>query len=275
MLLAEWWKSRLSTRDLDFLIETVSPEIKNRSRLRQIIKHDEGFRVSFVEDDAVVRRVLNDEEVFLKISPSLFFEILLRRAVRELSQAGYTMEKTSTMKIPVFDTAKVVELLQNEAVLVYLADMLSSFTRIESYTMAVRVRKGAWKKFRFNDLDIQSLTALCDIVEEDYRLGLYKRIADICLFTMGIFPDFVAREYQYPFSGQLRPQPPGVKRISPEEYEREGKKFYGLAAEHADADELDLCGVFQALHDNFDKAKKPLNFLADHYFAARRTTVFG
>lgn len=37
----------------------------------------------------------------------------------------------------------------------------------------------------------------CEAVEEDLRMGLYKRIADISLFILGIFPDFVESNYRY------------------------------------------------------------------------------
>jgi hypothetical protein len=38
---------RLSRRDLDFLIASVSPEVSDKSHLIQIIQKDEDFRNSF------------------------------------------------------------------------------------------------------------------------------------------------------------------------------------------------------------------------------------
>jgi len=267
--------SKLSERDLEFLTETISPEVKDQYRLKMVIREDEDFRSKFIGDERVFRRVMDDDEIFLKISAGLFFEILLRKAAKDLERAGYTVEKTSTMRIPVFDTKDVVELLTKESLLSYLADMLSSFTRIESYAISFKARKGFWYKIRFNDLDIQSLISFCDVVEDEYRLGFYKRIADICLFIMGLFPDYVEREHRYPFSGHLRPQAPGKLRISPEEYEEEGRKFYRLAAEHPSAKEMDLSAVFWALHEKFQAAKKPLNFIAEHYLHYKKHMVFG
>jgi hypothetical protein len=267
--------SKLSERDLDFLAETVSPDVTDKLRLKMIIREDEDFRNTFIGDERVFRRVMNDDEIFLKISPSLFFEVLLRKATKDLERANYTVERTSTMKIPVFDTKEVVELLTKESLLTYLADMLSSFTRIESYAISFKARKGFWHKIRFNDLDIQSLMSFCDVVEEEYRLRFYKRIADICLFVMGLFPDYVEREHRYPFSGHLRPRTPGKLRISPEDYEKEGRKFYKLAAEQTSARELNLRDIFWALHEKFQAAKKPLNFIAEHYLHYRRHMVFG
>lgn len=256
---------RLSKRDLDFLVETVSPEVKDKARLKQIIAEDEDFRNSFIGDEKVFRRLMDEREIFLGISPLLFFEILLRKTARELEGASYTVEKNSTTKIPVFDTKEVVDLLNQESVLLYLADMLSSFTKIESYTIPLKLKKETWEEIRFHDLDILNLMSFSQAVEEEYKLGFYKRIADICLFVLGIFPGYAERDYRYPFSGQVRPHIFGKLRISPEDYVEEGRKFYKLAAEHPAAKEFDLSEIFWALHRDFQKAKKPLNFLEEHF----------
>jgi hypothetical protein len=266
---------RLTDSDLDFLVETAHPRLTDKTKLKQIIREDEAFRNSFIEDEKILLRVLDEEETFLRISPALFFEILLRRAVKALEKTSYTFEQTRSMKIPVFDTREVVDVLKKESLLDYLADMLSSFTRIQSYRVSYRVGKGVWARLQFSDLDIHSLTSLAEAVEEEHRFGLYKRIADICLFILGIFPDYVEREHRYPFSRELRPQIRGKLRMSPEDYEKEGRKFYKLAAEHPSAEELELSEVFWTLHGNFQKAKKPLNFIADHYLHYKRSKFFG
>jgi len=265
---------KLSDRDLDFLVETAAPNVVDKHRLKQIIREDEGFRHSFVTDEKIFRRLMDDDQVLLKISPVLFFEILLRKAVNDLEKVSYTIEKTGARKIPVFDAKEVVELLTMEPLLLYLADMLSSFARVESYTLSIMVREGVWEKFRFSDLDIFSLMSFCEVVEDEQRFGFYKRIADICLFILGIFPEYVEREYRYPFSGEVRPSVRGKARIGPEDYEKEGRKFYKLAAEHQSAEELALSEVFWALHENFQKAKKPLNFIADNYLRYKRQKLF-
>jgi hypothetical protein len=266
---------RLPDKDLDFLVETASPRVIDKPKLKQILREDEKFRNTFIDDEKVFRRLMDEEEIFLKISPALFFEILLRRVARDLKEVGYTIEKTGTAKVPVFDTKNVAEFLSKEYLLDYLADMLASFTRIETYAFSIQVGKHIFENIRFNDLDMFSLMALCDEVEEEYRLGFYKRIADICLFILGIFPDYAEYDYRYPFSGKLRPQFRGKVRMGVEEYEKEGRKFYRLAAEHPSARELDLSDVFWTLHEDFPKAKKPLNFIAEHYLRYKRYRFFG
>ncbi len=265
---------QLPDRDLDFLIEAAASEVADKANLKRILREDADFRNSFVSDEKVFKRLMADDEIFLKISPSLFFEILLRKAVSDLSKSSYTLEKTRNMSIPVFDTRDLVDLLNDQSIIAYLADMLSTFTRIENYTVSFRIRKGFWKKIRFNDMDITGLIHFSEAIEDEYRLGLYKRIADVCLFILGIFPDYAERSYRYPLSGEIRPQIGANANISPEEYEQKGQQFYKLAAEHQAVAETDLADVFWALHENFQKAKKPLNFIADYYLTTRRHSLF-
>jgi hypothetical protein len=264
----------LSERDLDFLVEAGAPGVEDKSNLKKIIREDEDFRHSFVGDEKVFRKLMADDESFLKISPALFFEILLRKAASALSKASYTLEKTRNMRIPVFDARDLAELLEDPAIVVYLANMLSTFTRVESYTFTFRIRKGFWRKIRFNDMDLISLIRFSEAIEDEYRLGLYKRIADLCLFIMGIFPDYAESSYRYPVSGEIRPQTAAGTGISPEEYEEKGQQFYKMAAEHQGAVDMNLADVFWSLHENFKKAKKPLNFIADYYLTTKRRCLF-
>jgi hypothetical protein len=207
---------KFTDTDLDFLIQAVSPEVSDKSGLKRIIREDEDFRNRFLSEKKLFRKLMNDEEILLKITPRLYFEILLRKALNDLQGIGYTLEKTSNIRVPVFDANDVVGLLRRDNLLDYLADMLSSFTRIESYTISFRIKKGFWKIIRFNDMDIQSLMSFCEMVEDEFRLGFYKRIADVCLFIVGLFPDYTEREYRYPFSGQVRPHLAGKFRVSPQ-----------------------------------------------------------
>lgn len=266
---------RFTDADLDFLVSVVAPDVKDKAKLRQLIQQDEDFRDSFIGDKRTFRQVVADEELFLKISPRLYFEILLRKARKEMEAASHTIEIEGTKKIAVFDTKEVVELISRQPVLLYLAEMLSSFTKIESYSISYRVRKGIWRKIRFNDLDIDSLTRFCESVDEEHRLGFFKRIADICLFMLGVFPGYVQFSYRYPSTGELRPQQVGRVRRNATEYLEEGRKFYKLAAEHPAAGTYGLSEVFWLFHANFHAAQKPLNFIAEHYLHYQKHRVFG
>jgi hypothetical protein len=82
---------RLSDKDLDFLVETASPGVIDKPKPNQILREDEKFRNTFIDDEKVFRRLMDEEEIFLRISPALFFEILLRKVARDLKEISYTI----------------------------------------------------------------------------------------------------------------------------------------------------------------------------------------
>ena len=227
-----------------------------------------------VSDNAVFRRVMGDDEVFLKVSPALYFEVLLRRAVKEIEATTHTLERAGKLSIPVFDTPAVVRLLARVGVVEYLAHMLASFTRIQSYVVPVRVRRGVRRRVRYNDMDIDSLIRFCATAEESQRFRFYKRIADVCLFITGIFAG-------HTFFGHHRPEPDQPHplrfraRRSLEEYEMEGRRFYALAGKHPTAQTLELSDVFGLLRERFGSARKPLSFISTQYLHSGRHQLFG
>ena len=60
-----------------------------------------------------------------------------------------------------------------------------------------------------------------------------------------------------------------------EDYEREGRRFYGLAEGHPAARALELSSVFGILRENFTSARKPLTFVATRFLHASRRKLFG
>jgi hypothetical protein len=269
-----WESVRYTDGDLEFLVETAAPDVIDKARLRMLIQVDEDLRNAFIEDENTSRRILTDREAFLRISPRLYFEILLRKTRRELEGASHTIEKSGAGKIAVFDTREVVDLLCTKDILAYLADMLASFVGVEHYSIFYPTERKLWQEIRFSDLDIDSLIAFCQSVDQESRLGFFKRIGDICLFIPGLFPEYVQATHRYPFSGEVRPQPAGRVQRSLEDYEEEGRRFYQLAAEHPAARSVKLSEVFNLLHEHFTTAKKPLNFIGDHYLHHRRLAMF-
>jgi len=265
----------LSDNDIIFLLETVEPRL---IAMIETIKGDPRMIEGILEqeNEKLFRRImfLGEAEILTKISPRLLFEVLLRRTLSELQSQSYTVERTASQKIPVFDTRDVVEFLNQKMVLGYLADMLSSFTRIESFTLPMRVRKGIWRKIRFSDMDVDSLVRFCETVDEEYRFGFYKRIADVCLFILGMFPEYVRHDFRYPLSGEIRPRIGEKWRRSVEDYEKEGRRFYKLAGGHRDASLLKLSEVLWQLHERFGLARKPLNFISDNFLHFKKQELF-
>ena len=261
--------------DLEFVLSEVSPGAGDKQRLKQLIREDDDFRKAMVGDDKVFQRVMYDEEIILKVSPPLYFEVLLRQAHKELEGFTHTIERSGRESIPVFDTQEVVELLGRPSVLEYLARMLASFTRIQSYVVPRRVRRGIWRRISYNDMDIDSLLQFCATADEKHRLSFYKRIADVCLFISGMFPAYTFSNRRYPTTGQHQPLLRAQLRRSLEDYETEGRRFYGLAEKHPTARVLELSEVFGFLRQEFTSARKPLSFIATQYLHSRKHQMFG
>ena len=266
-------------RDLEFLVAVVVPRAANASSVREAIRNDPEYRKAIVSDERVFSQVINDNESFLKISPSLYFEVLLRRAQRDLGSSTYTIEREGRKNIPVFDTGKVAGFLDTPNVLEYLANMLASFTRIRSFVVPVRVRKGIRRRVRYNDMDVDSLIDFAARVDESERFSYYKRIGDVCLFLTGFFRDSTYSSKStfnsnFNSGAYSRTNFTRKKRRSLEEYESEGRRFYRLAEEHPTAGVLELTDVFSVLRDQFSAARKPLTFLSSRYLYSRHNNLF-
>ncbi len=265
--------------DLDFLVSIVVPGLSNALSVREAIRNDPAYRKAIVSDERVFSQVINDKESFLKISPSLYFEVLLRRAQKDLISSSYTIEREGRGNIPVFDTGKVAGFLDTPNMLEYLANMLASFTRIRSFVVPVRVRKGIRRRVRYNDMDVDSLIDFAARVDESERFSYYKRIGDVCLFLTGLFRDSTYSQKSHfgsNFQSGTYPRTTFVRkrRRSVEEYESEGRRFYRLAEEHPTASVLELTDVFSVLRDEFSAARKPLAFLAARYLHSRPNKLF-
>ena len=265
--------------DLDFLVSIVVPGLSNALSVREAIRNDPAYRKAIVSDERVFFQVINDKESFLKISPSLYFEVLLRRAQKDLISSSYTIEREGRGNIPVFDTGKVAGFLDTPNMLEYLANMLASFTRIRSFVVPVRVRKGIRRRVRYNDMDVDSLIDFAARADESERFSYYKRIGDVCLFLTGLFRDSTYSQKSHVgsnFQSGTYPRTTFVrkKRRSVEEYESEGRRFYRLAEEHPTASVLELTDVFSVLRDEFSAARKPLAFLSARYLHSRPNKLF-
>ena len=267
--------SEFTDSDVRFLVETVDPRLMSKlDAIRGDLTIVEGMLDQ--EAEKLFQRIMfmGEEGALARVSPGFLFRVLLRRAATEMERHTYTVERTAGQRIPIFDADEVVDFLGDRAVLGYLAHVLASFTRIESFTMSIRVRKGVWRKIRFSDMDIDSLMTLCEAVDEESRFAFYKRIADLCLFILGMFPEYVASDLHHSVSGERVRRPLRRLQRSAADYEEEGRKFYKLACEHRSAAILDLTGVFWRLQEKFSLAWKPLNYVSEHYLQFRKRKLF-
>ena len=257
--------------DIEFLVDTVLPFYEDRDLIRSGIREDQSLRDSIVSDPRVFRQVQQDDGILLKISPRLYFEVLLRKAHQTMSSKIYTFEVSGKESIPVFDSSSVSEYLETPKILEYLAHMLSSFTKIQSLVIPVRTGRGIRRRIRFNDMDLGSLIKFAATVDEDERFHYYKRIGDVCLFLNGLFQNHTLSVIKFP---GLVDRSRRMKRTY-EDYEIEGRRFYSLAERHQTAARLELQTIFSSLKSNFTTAKKPLQFISFHYLNSKKFDLFG
>ena len=264
----------LTYADIAFIHEALGADAPGEDELPQLLA-DEERRAEILGSQRLFEALLPHDGSLAPVSPRLFFEALLRRAVEELQGAQHTFERTGSVsgeRVPVFDAAEVAAFAAQPRILHYLASLLSSFTKVHSHTERVWVRRGVVRKVRYSDLDVHSMLRLIHQTEEHERLPLYRRTGDLCLLILGVFPDFAATAHRYPGSGALRGQSSYRRRLSTEEYETVAAEMYGHAAQYGTGE---MSAVHRALRERIADAKKPLNFMAEHYLGFRRDRLFG
>lgn len=258
--------------DLRFIATTLAERPDQVPVLLAQLRRPEFLEVA-LEDGRLVERIRTDPDITLKVSPRPLFAILLRQVARDVRHARYTMERVGLREsVPIFDTSRVNQLLDDEEILDYLSGMLASFVRTETYVLHVWYR-GRWQRLRFSDLNMDDMVRLADLVDEPYRFPLLRRVADIALFLSGVFPGYVLSRGGY--ARAMKPgRAVGQDWRSLEEYEQQGATFYRLAAEHRDAEEYGLRRVLGRLSEEFSAARKPLSLLADRYLRWQHLRLF-
>jgi hypothetical protein len=263
-----------SRRDLMFVGETLVPARTDRDHVTELLRSDESLVCAMLEDERLFERMIVDEGILLAVSPRLFFEVLLRRARRELERELFTVERRHQQNVVLFDAKQVVDLLSQPSLRAYLSTMLASFTRTNSMTVTLPVSKGVWRTFRVSDLDVDSLIRYAQAVGGEQRFWANRRIADACLFLAGVFPESLGSPRGFEGSAQPRLRRRSSLVQSLEDHEAYGRAFYRLAAEHRFARIQGLDSVLTTLSESFVLAKKPLTFLAERYLSLRKGRLF-
>lgn len=265
----------LTDADLDFLVRAASTRRTDFERIRELIRDKPDILDVMLDDERVYRRMASDDEILLKVSPRLLFTVLLRRVRRLLKESYFTVEGGPSGRLPVFDARQAARLVEQPPVLGYLADMLASFVRTEPRAVVFR-RGQTYHRKVFSDIDVDDLMTLAELVDPAERFALYKRVADLCLFLLGMFPEHIdrsaARAGRNPWD-QTRIRLRGRLRDRAD-YERIGQEFYQRAAQDEAAARMGLAEVMSTIADHFILATKPLNVLAGQVIPLRRLAWF-
>jgi hypothetical protein len=256
----------LSAHDLRFVAGTIWGEgSEARGALERLRARGDLLDVA-LQDDRLVRRLLGDEQILLRVSPRLVFTVLLRRVSRDLQEQSYTLERTTAETVAVFDAPRVRRFIAEPAIGTYLVDLLTSFVRTE--TITVWMRQGErYRRRRFSTMSLEDMIEFAGLVDEEEAPAVFRRIADIALFTSGVFSDCLRSGHGGPRSA-TRPQ--AVPRTV-ETYEAHGRRFYRLAAQPERGSEG---RVLALLAEEFPAARKSLAMLSDRYLRWTRLAWF-
>lgn len=267
-------RGRLTPGDARFIVETLLPGRADQDLIVERLQGDEPRLETMLDDEQLFRRIVGEKDILLQISPWLFFTLLLRRTWRDLEREAFTVEQRSRQKVILFDADQVVRLLAQGPVRAYLATMLASFTRVESVTMLVEVKKGRWRGYRTHEFDLDGMIRYSQTLDEPFRFAPYKRIGDVCLFLSGMFPEAIDRQTRPSQNSRPQSRKRGSVFQKIEDYEAYGRSFYRLAAQHEQARREGMAEVLATLSEGFILAEKPLSFLATRYLQFIRHNLF-
>jgi hypothetical protein len=226
---------------------------------------DPGFIEGLLADSRVFDAVFGASDEVVFVSPFLAFGVAVHRAVADLAAMDYLPERSGPrQRIPVFDTPELRDFLDSAQRRLFLAELLASFTRVAS---------GRSRTRRFSELDPVRLAGLLEVMPEESRPGIYRRLGDVSLFLAGVFPDYSVSHALGPVdvSRLLRSaRVPAAERdglaTAPalDLLEYLGARWYraALATAPVRTARLDVVGEVAG---RFRQARRVLNHLADRY----------
>jgi hypothetical protein len=255
-----------------------------------------GAAALLARDPAAIEGLLADPRVFdavfgqaavaagqaVLISPFLAFGVAVQRAVADLSVLDYLPERSGMrQRVPVFDTPELRDFLGSADRRLFLAELLASFTRVASGRYRVR-SGGRSRTRRFSELDPVHLAGMLEAVPDDARPGLYRRLGDVSLFLVGVFPDYAAGNALGPVDASrlLRAArvPHGDRdglATAPalDLFEYLGARWYRAALAAAPVRTARLA-VVGDVADRFRQARRVLNHVADRYLLGPDSSWF-
>jgi hypothetical protein len=251
--------------DLRFLVETVATDRRDYDHIVSLVRDKDDLLEPMLQDPELIRRLFEEEQNLVRVSPYFLFSVLLLQVRRDLEETAYVQEVDFKGKrIPVFEAAAVTDLLGRAVVRDYLADMLASFTRTNSGVIYWRER-GTLHKRRFSDLDIDDMVDLARIIDPEMRPALHKRMADVALFLSGIFPDHLTL-----FAARHRSRFTAKRTLK--DYEQQGSRFFRMAAQ--ETDQSQWRPAMGMLAEKFTLGRWALNTLSDRYLKTQREHYF-
>jgi hypothetical protein len=234
------------------------------------------------EVEAAIFGPVKWEGVSVGVSPFLAFAAAVHRTAANLETATFVEERWAPrQRIPVFDVSALRQLLSEPARRYFLVELLASYTRVASGVAWTRTSRG-WRRRRFSELDPGALAQMLEVVQADERPGVYRRLGDLALFLLGVFPDHpnvlgsgAASDRLLRLSGVRADQTSDLN--GPALLEQLGARWYraavasAAAAGHPVTSNLAVAGH---MAEHFGDARRILNAVTDRYLFPWRDQWF-
>jgi hypothetical protein len=214
-------------------------------------------------------------------SPFLTFAVAVHRTAAALEAATFVEERLGPRRrIPVFDVASLRAVLGNPLRRYFFVELLASYTRVSSGVTWRRTPLG-WRRQRFSELDPARLAGLLDRVGPKERVGVYRRLGDLSLFLVGVFPDHpplpagAAADRLLRHGGVHPDQVADLDGVAL--FELLGATWYRAATRLAVGARLPITGTFSVVGDvadQFREARRVLNAVTDRYLFPLRSRWF-
>ena len=207
--------------------------------------------------------------VELGVTSFLVFTALVNQAARDLQSTSHFPEWVGTgQRLPVFDSATLAALVEDEVRRYFLIEFLDSFTTVASGSAWVRTDRG-YRKKRWSELDPIAMSQMVAELPASAKPAGYRRLGDVALFLSGVFPDHTSR---HPLGDLARARLAASAGVDNEKDEGDmrfleviGSGWYEKAVESADRL---VAGGLEHLVDmarHFTDARRFLNYLTDRY----------
>ena len=264
------YRQQLTGSDLGLLRDAVGPEVPLVAALEAAATEEAVFGVRA------------HSEVAVGVSPFLAFATAVHRTAARLETASFVEERWGPrVRIPLFDVAALRSLVSDQLRRWFLVELLASYTRVSSGVTWTRTARG-WRRRRFSELDPASLAEQLEVVGRTERPGVYRRLGDLALFLLGVFPDHLPDLAGATGDRMLRLS--GTRSAAARELDGQallehlGSRWYIAAVASATSSGLPVTAplaVAGHIGEHFGDARRVVNAVTDRYLFPVREQWFG
>jgi hypothetical protein len=279
----------LTAQDVSLLLAGAGRPEHARDR-RELLRLPPGELQALLSRHSVFRNVFGpDAAAFGGTSPFLAFAVAVHRAGAELGSATHVPEWLAPgRRAPVFDVAQLRDFMSVPWRPLFLAELLTSYTRVASGSVLVSTRRG-WRRLRFSELDPVRLAGLLDAAADTERPGILRRLGDLALFLTGVFPDYVARHGFSPLEegrllraggGRTSQRGAGASEVPAADsavglLEQLGRRWYRAAFDLLPRPVAGNVEVIGELPERFGQARRILGLVTERFIFPHRDRWFG